>query len=281
MINQYCIELYEKIKQNLFTKRKLIVLYNYIIHMYIFDISIYGLHIAPTWYWLSYALWFIICYLFIKKHFQFKKQEDIDLLLTYIFIGIIFGGRIGYIILYNPVFFMEYPLQIFKIWEWWMSFHGWFMGTIIAVYLFCRKYAYTFWNLIDTLAIIVPLAIGLGRIWNWINTELPGYSPYNGIFPMKIDWINHFPSPLFEMLLEGILLFIVMIVTYKYYPKKKAWFLSGIFLIGYSIARTIAEQFRLPDTHIWYLFSTDFLTLWILYTVPMLLYWLYLVYSRR
>lgn len=96
---------------------KTIVLYNNIVHMYIFDIEFYGLHIAPSWYGLSYAIGFIICYLFIKKQFTFKNKIDIDNLLTFAFIGIIIGGRIGYIFLYNLSFFIENPIFIFKIWE--------------------------------------------------------------------------------------------------------------------------------------------------------------------
>lgn len=249
--------------------------------MYIFDISIYGLHIAPTWYGLMYALWFIICYIFLKKYFQFKKWEDIDTLLTYIFFWIILGGRIGYIIFYNPSYFIENPLQIIKIWEWWMSFHGGLLWTILSVYLYCRVHIYIFWNLIDALAVIIPAAIGLGRIWNWINQELPGYAPYTGVFPMKIWWIYHFPSPLLEMLLEGIILLLVMISLFIFYKKNKPWFLSGIFLIGYSIARIISEQYRLPDKQIWYLFWTEYITLWIIYSIPMLLFWIYLILSKK
>lgn len=248
--------------------------------MYIFDISFYSLHIAPTWYGLSYALWFFICYTFLSNRFPFSKKEHSESLLTYVFFWIILGGRIGYIIFYNVLFFIDNPIRIFYIWEWGMSFHGWFIGTIIAVYLFTRKYKYQFWKLIDTLAIIVPIAIWLWRIWNWINNELPWYTPYYWLFPMKILWINHFPSPLLEMLLEGILLFLVMLLSSRYLKHIKPWLISWIFLVWYSIARIIAEQYRLPDIHIWYIFWTDFLTLWIVYTVPMILYGVYLIVKK-
>ncbi len=249
--------------------------------MYIFDISIYWLNIAPTWYWLTYALWFIICYLFLKKYFLFKKNDHIDSLLTFVFFWIILGGRLGYVLLYNLQFFINNPLEIIKIWEWWMSFHWWLIGTILSVYLFSKKYSYKFWNIIDILAIIIPIALWLGRIGNYINWELPWYTPYYGILPMNIQWIDHFPSPLFEMLLEGILLFIFMIIGYQYAKNKKPWFMSWLFLIWYSIARIIAEQFRLPDIHIWYILWTNFLTLWILYTIPMILYGIYLIKKNR
>ena len=251
-------------------------MYNFCVHMYIFDVSFYSLRIAPTWYGLSYALGFIICYIFIKSRFSFTKKEHIDSLLTYTFFWIILGGRIGYAILYNLSFFLEYPLQLLYIWNWGMSFHGWLIGTIIGVYLFTRRYKYEFWKLIDTLAIVVPIALWLWRIWNWINNELPWYTPYDGPFAMYILWIQHFPSPLLEMTLEGIILFLIMILFYKYMKNRNPWFLSGVFLIGYSIARIIVEQFHLPDSHIWYIFWTSWLTLWILYTVPMILYGVYL-----
>lgn len=244
--------------------------------MYIFDVSFYGLHIAPTWYGLSYALGFIICYIFLKKNFWFTKKEDIDTLLTYVFFWIILGGRIGYIFLYNLEFYLENPLQIFSIWNWGMSFHGWFIGTIIGVYLFAKRYAYGFWELIDTLAIIVPIALWLWRIWNWINNELPWYTPYNGPFAMNILWKSHFPSPLLEMILEGWVLFLMMILFYTYKKNRSPGLLSGVFLIWYGTARIIAEQFRLPDIQVWYIFWTDWVTLWILYTVPMIVYGVYI-----
>ncbi len=249
--------------------------------MYIFDLSIYGFHIAPTWYGLSYAIGFTICYLFIKYFYIFKKTDHIDILLSFVFFGIIFGWRMGYVLLYNPLFFADNPMQILRIWEWGMSFHGGFIGTVFAIYAFTKKYKYQFWDLIDTLAVIVPVAIGMGRVWNWINQELPGYTPYSGIFPMNINGVSHFPSPLLEMLLEGIILSIIMLLSFLYLRHKKSGFLSGIFLIWYSTARLISEQYRLPDAHIWYLFSTNYVTLWILYTVPLMLYGIYLLYHRR
>ena len=256
---------------------KTIVLYNNIVHMYIFDIEFYGLHIAPSWYGLSYAFGFIICYFFIKKQFSFRNKIDIDNLLTFVFFWIILWGRIWYIFLYNLSFFIENPSFIFKIWEWWMSFHGWLVGTIISVYLFCKIYKYDFWGLIDKLAIITPIAIGLWRIWNWINKELPWYAPYDGFFPMNILWKKHFPSPLFEMLLEGILLFIIMYSFYKFTKKYYPGFFSWIFLIWYSVMRIIAEQYRLPDSHIGYIFWTNYMTLWILYTVPLCIAWILII----
>ena len=112
--------------------------------MYIFELSILNLHIAPTWYWLSYAIWFIICYTFVKRYFKFRDSSHIDTLLSYIFFWIIIGWRAWYILLYNFSYFLENPIKIMAVWEWWMSFHGWFIGTVFAVYIFSKKYSYKF-----------------------------------------------------------------------------------------------------------------------------------------
>lgn len=248
--------------------------------MYIFELSIFNLHIAPTWYWLSYAMGFIVCYFFVKKYLLFKEASHIDSLLSFLFFGIIIGWRIWYVILYNLSYFIENPLKIISIWEWWMSFHGWFIGTILAVYLFSKKYSYKFWKIIDTIAIIIPVAIWFWRIGNWINKELPWYTPYDGYFPMTIQGIKHFPSPLFEMILEWVCLSIVMLLFFKFLRKNEPWIFSWIFLIWYSIARIISEQFRLPDSHIWYLLWTNWVTLGIIYTIPMLIGGLLLVYIK-
>lgn len=250
--------------------------------MHIFDISIFGFHIAPTWYWLMYAIGFVICYIFVKKFFTFREKDDIDTLLLYVFFGVLLGGRFGYIFLYNPLFFWENPLEIYKIWLGGMSFHGWLLGVIMAVYIFCRRYKYRFWQLIDTIAVITPIAIGLGRIGNWINGELPWYTPYDGIFPFFIKGVAHFPSPLVEMFLEGIVLWCILLCLYVYRRERFGdSFFSGMFLLWYALARLVAEMWRLPDEHIGYLFDTNWITLGITYTIPMLLVWLYLIVSSR
>ncbi len=242
--------------------------------MHIFDVSFLGFHIAPTWYWLMYALGFIICYLFMRKVVAFRKDE-IDTFLLYVFFGVIVGGRLWYILLYSPAYFFEHPAEIIAIWKWGMSFHGGFLWVILAVFLFSRVKKYAFWHIIDHLAVIIPVALGLGRIGNAINNELPGYSPYSGPFPMIINGISYFPSPLLQAFLEWIILLSIMLLWWKYL-KKAPRKLSALFLIGYSTMRVIAENFRLPDEHIGYLWWTDWITLGILYTLPMFLLWIVL-----
>lgn len=212
----------------------------------------------------------------MKKNITFIS-DDLDKLLWYIFIGVIIGGRLGYIGLYNLDYFLQNPIEIVSIWKWGMSFHGWCAWVIIALWLFSFFKKYPFWELADHLAVIIPIALGLWRIGNYINNELPWYTPYNWPFAMNIDGKYYFPSPLLEMLLEWVILFFIMYYVWKILAKswpndtKYPWILSSLFLIWYSSARLISEQFRLPDGQIWYLWWTDWITLGIVYTVPMLL----------
>jgi len=248
--------------------------------MYIFETTLFWIHIAPTWYGFMYALGFISCYAFVKKYGKLR-WDDIDVLLTYVFFGVILGWRIGYILFYNFNFFFENPKEIIAIWKWGMSFHGGLIGVITAVYIFSKRYSYKFFEVMDPLAVIVPTAIFFGRIGNYINGELLWYSPYNGPLAVYKNSIWHFPSTLMEAFLEWIMLFIVMLFAWKTI-KKYHGILSALFLIGYGTARFISEFFRLPDEHIGYLLGTTWLTLWIIYTLPILLVWIFiLVYSFK
>ncbi len=243
----------------------------YLLLMPIFETSILGIHIAPTWYGLMYAFGFSICYIFLKKYGPLKSTH-LDSLLTYVFFWILLGWRLWYVFLYNFEYFSQNPSEILAFWNGGMSFHWGFFGTLIAISLFVRRYKYSFFSITDILAVIVPVAIWLWRLWNWINQELPGYSPYSGPFAMNLNGVVHFPSPLLEMLLEGILLFIFLFLLWKYSNAKKyPWMLSGLFLVWYSIGRIISEQFRMPDAHIGYLLGTDWLTLGLIYTFPLLI----------
>lgn len=250
--------------------------------MPIFTLQLGSITISPTWYGLMYVCSFVICYVFMKKYINWKGSDHLDTLVFWSFLGVLFGGRLGYVLLYNPTLFIHNPLEIIAVWKGGMSFHGGFLGICTAFILFAKKHKYSFWYLIDHLAVIIPVALGLGRLGNWINQELPGFAPYYGPFAMNINGIPHFPSPLLQILGEGIILACIMIFVFRYTklpitPGR----LSGVFLIGYSMARLVAEQFRLPDAHIGYLFGTNFLTLGILYTLPMLVFGIYLVMRKR
>ncbi|GAB0174790.1 MAG: prolipoprotein diacylglyceryl transferase [Candidatus Altimarinota bacterium] len=253
----------------------------------IFEISILGISIAPKWYGLMYALSFIICYQFMKKWSKFSSKE-MDSLLFYVFFGVILGGRLGYVIFYNLPYFIENPSEIFFIWQGGMSFHGGLIGVLISIYFFCGKYKKTFFSVTDPLSVIIPLALGLGRLGNFINQELLGFFPYSGPFAIVKNGASYFPSPLFEMLLEGGMLFIIMLLSSKkigFFSNtslvKKYGTLSGIFLLGYGSFRLIAENFRLPDEHIGYLFQTNWITLGMIYTLPLILLGSAILYNQR
>jgi phosphatidylglycerol:prolipoprotein diacylglycerol transferase len=238
--------------------------------MYIFDVSVFGIHIAPTWYWLMYAIGFSFCYFFVSRFGTINKKH-MDTFLFYIFLWVIGGGRFGYALLYNPTYFASNPIEILALWNGGMSFHGGFAWVLIAVWIFCLRYRYRFFEITDILAICLPVALGLGRIGNWINWELPWYSGYTWPFAMTLWDTSYFPSPLLQAFLEGIILTIIMILFWKAWSTRRVWFLSGIFLVWYATMRLIAEQFRLPDEHIGYLFETSWITIGILYTIPMLI----------
>jgi phosphatidylglycerol:prolipoprotein diacylglycerol transferase len=242
--------------------------------MYIFEASILGFHIAPTWYWLMYAIGFSFCYSFVGKYWKVARNK-MDTLLLYIFFWVIGGGRLGYVLFYNPSYFMSNPEEIVAIWNGGMSFHGGFLWVLIAVCIFGWKYRYRFFDITDILAVCLPIALGLGRIGNWINSELPWYAGYSWPFAMTIWDASYFPNPLLQAWLEGIVLFAIMLFSWRltviWTLRPRPWVLSSIFLIWYALVRLFAEQFRLPDEHIGYLFGTWWITLGIVYTLPMLI----------
>lgn len=144
--------------------------------MKIFEITLFDITIAPTYYALMYILGFIAAWFFLKKFFIFREKEHLDDLFFLIGVGVIFGGRLGYVLFYNLAFYLENPLKIFAIWEGGMSFHGGLLGVIFATFYFAKSREYKFWNLMDHLAVIAPIGLGLGRIGNYLNNELYGFA---------------------------------------------------------------------------------------------------------
>lgn len=245
--------------------------------MTIFSINIFWITIAPSYYGLMYAIWFLAWYYYFLKKNILKKQE-LENLFFYVFLWVVLGGRIWYILFYNLWFYLENPLNMFKIWEWWMSFHGGFLWVVFATFLFCKNYKIFFWKIIDELAIIVPFWIWAGRIWNYLNKELLWFSPYNWIFAVEKSWVYYFPSPLLEAFLEWFLLLIILFFINK--NKKFFWQTSAYFLIFYSIFRIFVEIFfRTPDAQIWYIFW--YATMWIILSIPMLIYWIILLFILK
>ena len=192
---------------------------------------------------------------FKKINLKFNLTEFDDL-VTYIIVSLIIGGRLGYVIFYNFSYYISNPLDIFKIWEGGMSFHGAMIGIIIGTYLFSkRRYISTFF-LLDVVACVSPVGIFFGRLANFINGELIGKVTnlsWGVIFP-TVDMIPRHPSQLYEAVLEGIVLFIIL-NTIIFKKKYKIGTCSYLFLIFYGFFRIISEFFREPDAQIGYLFN--------------------------
>ncbi len=223
--------------------------------MPIFTFHLWTLTIAPTWYGLMYALSFLVALFFIQKNFP-KKQ--VDLIFFWTILGVILGGRIGYVLFYNLGYYLDNPLEIFMIWKGGMSFHGWLLGVIGAWMLIARKIQISFLALTDRLVWIVPLWLFFWRIGNYINAELLGF-PYDGFGARVRDGVAYFPTPLLEAFLEWIVLFLILFWRKKHI--QYSWQVWVWFLGGYGVFRFIAEFFRTPDVQIGYLFNTSWMTM--------------------
>lgn len=245
--------------------------------MTIFDITLFWIHIAPSYYWLMYALWFIIWYYIIKKRWIIWKKY-LDDLFTYVFLGVVLWWRIGYIMFYNFSYYINNPLEILKVWEWWMSFHWWLIGVVIALIIFSKVKKINLWKLADEVAAVLPIWLWLGRIWNYLNKELLWYSPYNWFLAVEKNWVSYFPSPLLESFLEGFVLFIILYFVYK--KRKFYWQIVVLFLIFYWIFRIFVEAFfRIPDEQIWFIMW--YFTMWEILSFPMILVWIFIYFKNR
>ena len=177
-------------------------------------------------------------------------------MISYIIISIILGGRFGYIIFYNFDYYFNNPIDIFKIWEGGMSFHGALIGVIIGTYFFSKKIKVNAFFFLDVIASVAPIGIFFGRVANFINSELYG-KPSNFFFSVvfpKIDMIPRHPSQLYEALLEGVVLFSILISAI-FRENIRIGMCSSLFMILYGLFRILAEQFREPDIQIGYLFN--------------------------
>ena len=207
------------------------------------------------WYSLAYIFGILFAVIFSKiliQKFSLNYKQDIfDDFLPYSIIGIIFGGRLGYVIFYDFIFFVNNPIEIIKIWNGGMSFHGGLIGVILASSLFCKKNNLNYLNFTDLLAVLTPFGLFLGRISNFINSELigkPTDGPWSVIF-IKVDNLARHPSQIYEAFLEGLLLFCLTYLIFKNKFSIKG-FTSGCFLTLYGIFRIFSEQFRQPDLHL-------------------------------
>jgi len=216
------------------------------------------------WYSLAYILGIIFGWIYANKIFKNQNiynstyKSKFDDLIIYLIFGIIFGGRLGYVLFYNFEYYNQNILEIFKIWQGGMSFHGGLLGVIIAIYIFSKKSKTSFFIFSDVVACVTPIGIFLGRVANFINGELYGKIstvPWAIIFPNGGTFARH-PSQIYEAILEGVILFILInFLAFKKNLLLKPGYISSFFLISYSILRIISENFREPDEHLGYFFS--------------------------
>ena len=215
------------------------------------------LSLEIRWYSLAYIFGILIGWYLSKKFFidNDKIKEAFDDYITYVIVGIILGGRLGYVFFYDFSYYFNNPLEIFQIWNGGMSFHGGLLGVILASILFSKSKNLDVFEFLDVIAIVTPVGLFLGRIANFINSELYGKATEViwSVKFLKVDEIYRHPSQLYEAFLEGIVLFVILTFVKKRSKNLNPGYISGIFLIFYSIFRFICEFYRVPDEQIGYL----------------------------
>jgi phosphatidylglycerol:prolipoprotein diacylglycerol transferase len=209
------------------------------------------------WYSLAYIFGIIFGWYYCKK--KIIKDEKLlnlfDDLVTFVIIGIILGGRIGYILFYNFEYYSKNFYEIFMLWNGGMSFHGGLIGVVSATIIFCKKYKINHYIFLDAISLVAPIGIFFGRIANFINSELYGRETdvFWSVKFLAIDNISRHPSQIYEAFFEGLILFFILNYLFKSQLFKKPGLISSIFLIFYSFFRFILEFFREPDVQIGYL----------------------------
>ena len=220
---------------------------------------------ALRWYAVAYILGLLIGWRMLRRLVLrtpvVATALQVDDFLTWATLGVVLGGRLGYILFYQPVEFFEHPLRIFQVWKGGMSFHGGTLGVTMALVIFCLRNRIDVLGFADRLAIVCPVGLGLGRLANFVNGELwgrpaPGWLPWRMVFPESGDLIPRHPSQLYQALMEGLILFIVMwIAGARQTIRQRFGALTGIFLLGYGVARIIGEFFRQPDSFLGFLWA--------------------------
>jgi phosphatidylglycerol:prolipoprotein diacylglycerol transferase len=201
--------------------------------------------------------------------------EQTDDFLTWATLGVVLGGRLGYVLFYQPGFYFSHPLQIPAVWTGGMSFHGGMLGVAVALVLFCRRTSIPLLGFADRTAIVTPIGLGLGRIANFINGELygrpaPASLPWAMIFPRDPLQVPRHPSQLYQALMEGLCLFLLVWIASRWESVRARFgLLTGIFLAGYGVMRIIGEFFREPDPFLGYLWAGA--TMGQLLSLPMIL----------
>ncbi|NMF91394.1 prolipoprotein diacylglyceryl transferase [Aromatoleum petrolei] len=218
--------------------------------------------LSVRWYGLMYLAAFVLFMLLGRIHARRRPEmgwmpQQIDDLLMYGMLGVVIGGRLGEVLFFQPAYYLAHPAEILAVWKGGMSFHGGFLGVLVAMWLYGRRTGKGFWNVTDFIAPLVPTGLAAGRIGNFINGELWG-RPVDGDLPwaMIYPWVDNLPrhpSQLYQAAGEGLLLF-VLLWLYAAKPRP-ARAVSAMFLLGYAVLRFTAEFFRTPDPGIFGILS--------------------------
>ena len=255
--------------------------------------------VSIKWYGLAYMAGLVLGWLYVRRLLRETNLwrdgkppfgvERVDDLLVYIAVGVILGGRLGYVFLYEPESYLANPVDILKVWQGGMSFHGAILGSAVGIWLFSRAYGVSPWSAMDLCAAANPIGLLFGRLANFINGELFGRisdAPWAMVFPHAkalypdIEPATRHPSQLYEALLEGVVLFLVLrYLTHHREALKTPGLVIGVFLAGYAIARSVSEIFREP--HLGHALNIGPFTAGQLYSLPMLLLGLYFIWRAR
>ena len=233
--------------------------------------------LSIRWYALAYIgsllLGWRVMRRLVRRSPAVASVEQTDDFLTWATLGVVLGGRLGYVFFYQPGRFLAEPTSIFEVWQGGMSFHGGALGVVVALVIFCWRNGIPLLGFADRIAVVVPIGLGLGRIANFINGELwgrpaPAWLPWAMIFPNAGPEPRH-PNQIYQALMEGLLLFIVLWLLARHEAiRARFGYLTGVFLVGYAIARSVGELFRQPDPFLGYLFEGA--TMGQLLSLPML-----------
>lgn len=240
--------------------------------------------LAIHWYGLGYIVGILFAWWYAKRLVTDTrlwpqgilpmKPEDLDDFVVWAAVGVVVGGRTGYILFYDLPRYLANPLDIFAVWQGGMSFHGGMLGTILAMVLFARSRGIHAWSLLDVVAAGVPVGLGLVRVANFVNDELWGRVtdvPWAVEFPNG-GMVPRHPSQLYEALLEGLVLFVVLrVLTHSRHKLGTPRFVGGAFICGYGLSRIFVEFFREPDAQLGYLLGTGWLTMGMVLSTPMVL----------
>ncbi len=217
---------------------------------------------AIRWYALAYIVSLILGWRLMRGLAQrtpaVASTLEVDDFLTWAVLGVVLGGRLGYVLFYQPGSFFAHPAHILQVWHGGMSFHGGVLGVVTAILLYCRRRHIPVLGFADRMAIVTPMGLGIGRCANFINGELwgrpaPDWVPFRMIYP-RVDLVPRFPSELYEAFLEGVVLFGVMwFAGSRPSLRGRFGFLTGLFLAGYGAARFTAEFAREPDVFLGFL----------------------------